>query len=262
MQLNNSETKQIVTVGATEINLANNPLSSKHSYMCANREITRGVTKAPYTIQECYIRFPNIRMMGEAMGVCAGVYNDNVYKPSNYWYGPTGSIAGLTGFYDLLLGVTSSECEKVLGMTYANYLGIEYPALGKDWLGCLWGSPMASFSCTCPEIGKRFEDYLKLRLNVATFWNTPVVAPPQRQEFLDSIQYGERIFIVIAGDLNIRPGYIVNLKVDNMSAMSRQDPGESVLTKDYYVLSVKHDIQNSGVHETLLELCDIRANEL
>lgn len=267
MRLNTSQANQIITVGATEINLANNPLSSHPSYTCANREITRGVTKAPYSLHECYMRFPNIRKIGEAMGVCAGLFVDGLYRPSNYWRGPTG-ISGSTGFYDLLLGITSTECEKIVGMTYgggSDYDGNELPTeppLGTAWLGCLWGSPMASFSCTCPDVGQRFEDYLKLRLNVATFWNTPIEVPPQRQEFLDSIQYGERATMVVAGDFTIKPGDIVQIKVDNMTSMTPSGTGTSVLTKDYYVLSVKHTASNSGTHETLLEICDIRKNDL
>lgn len=266
MRLNTSQTNQIITVGATEINLANNPLSSQPSYTCANREITRGVTKAPYTLHECYMRFPKIRMMGEAMGVCAGKILDNDYYPSKYWRGPTG-ISGGEIFYDLLLGITSSECEKILGMTYGGGFDVDgnelptEPPLGTAWMGCLWGSPMASFSCTCPDVGERFEDYLKLRLNVATFWNTPIEVPPQRQEFLDSVQYGERATMTVAGNFNIQPGHIVRIKVDNMTSMSNGNGG-SILTKEYYVLSVSHTAYNGGVHETLLEICDIRKNDV
>jgi hypothetical protein len=256
MRLNN-QPNQIITVGASEINLANTTLSSKNSYMCANAEITRGFTKAPASITECLEKFPNIKVIADAMGVCGG----------NYWYAPAsgdtsgkGFCAATTLFYDLLTGITSNECAQIAGAT--SYAGNEI-LLGTAWLGCLWGSPMASFSCTCPNIGERFSDYLKLRLNVATFWKTPIEVPPQRQEFLDSIQYGERITMSIAGDLSIFPGDIVRLKVDNMTSMvgpSTSQPGQSILTKDYYVLSVKQNILNSGSHTTTLEICNIRKN--
>jgi hypothetical protein len=256
MRLNNKP-NQIVTVGASEVQSANTTLSSKHSYTCANAQITRGFTNPPISITECLDKFPNIKVIADAMGVCGG----------NYWYGPNveGFCAAISPFYDLLTGITSDECNEITGGTFPPFYSDKdgEVMLGTAWLGCLWGSPMASFSCTCPDIGERFADYLKLRLNVATFWKTPIEVPAQRQEFLDSVQYGERVTISIAGDLSITPGDIVRLKVDNMASMSgpsTSQPGQSVLTRDYYVLSVKNNILNSGSHTTTLEICNIRKN--
>lgn len=246
MRLNKLKPSQIVTIGATETNHARTTLSSKDSYGCANAQITRGFTAAPYTLQECFDKFPNVKEIAESMGV----------TPGGYWVGPkslTGP-SGSTGFkyYDLLTGITSQECEKIAGNSYG---------LGTAWMGCLWGSPMASFSCTCPDIGSQFLDYLKLRLNVATFWNTTISTPAERNEFLDVLQNGEKISITTVGDFTIKPGMVVELKVDNMSAYPEY-PVESILTKKYYVLSVRHNITNSGVQETTLVLCNIRKNDI
>ena len=249
MQLNKFEPNQIVTVGATKVNYAQTTVSSKHSYTCANAQITRGFTQSPDTLKECFDRFPQIKDIAIELGVTSG----------SYWKAPagtTGACAGNTAFrfYDLLLGVTSDECAKIANSkTYG---------LGTAWMGCLWGSPMASFSCTCPTIGSRFLDYLQLRLNVATFWNTPKHVPPQRSEFIDCIQHGERITILVAGDFNLKPGMVVQLKVDLMSAYPGNYDAASILTKEYYVLSVKHTITNSGVHETALTICDIKTNDV
>ena len=65
------------------------------------------------------------------------------------------TLAGLCGPFDVLLDNPSDECISVA--TDKN--------LGKDWLGCLWGSPESSFSCICPEYGTKFPSYLKLRQN-------------------------------------------------------------------------------------------------
>jgi hypothetical protein len=246
MRLNPLKQSQIVTVGASEVNHALTTLSSKHSYMCANAQITRGFTHAPYTIEDCLGRFPQIKEVAKSLGVSGG---------ASFWIAPD-AIFGSTGstafaFYDLLTGITSQECLKIGSTAYD---------LGTAWMGCLWGSPMASFSCTCPDIGPQFLDYLKLRLNVATFWNTPAIVPPQRAEFIDCVENSERVTILVPGDFSVTPGEVVELKVDNMASYSTEIY-PSILSKFYYVLSVKHTIQNSGVHETQLVLSDLRPIE-
>jgi len=230
--------KQIITYGSSESNLANNTLSSKSSYMCANADITRGATNAPITLEECYERFPNIKEIGNILGVCA----------ANPWRGPKGiSGPSLGDYYDLLSGITSEECAEI-----ANSNGL----FGPDWLGCLWGSPMTPFSCKCPDVGLFFPEYLRLRLNVATFWNTPVETPPKRQEFLDAIQYGPTVIFTIAGDFNLKMGDIVELKVDDMASYnSPYIP--SILSKKYYVIGLKNTIISNGVHETEVKAVEI-----
>jgi len=231
---------QIKTIGATKINYAKNTISSHDSYMCANALITRGVTSAPETLNDCFERFPNVALIASNLGVSSTMWAGPGSPP------PEGSVPTI---FDPLLGITSEECEKVKNV------------LGESWLGCLWGSPMAPFSCTCPDVGQNYVNYLKLRLSDATFWYTPIDAPVMRNQFAELINHGEKISIDIAGDFRIKPGNVVELKVDNMAAYSNTIP-VSILSKKYYVLSVKHTISNSGVHETKLVLSDIRANEV
>lgn len=233
---------QIKIIGATQVKYAVNPISSKDSYTCANALITRGVTSAPTDLPTCYEKFPQIKDVAESMGVTL----------CQLWNGPGIPPTTAPVIFDTLLGITSDECAKVGGLTYG---------LGVDWLGCLWGSPMSSISCTCPTIGSRFADYLKLRLNVATFWNTPISAPPQRSEFVDVLQNGEKINILVPGNLNVKAGDVVELKVDNMSSYSSAEDITSVLSTKYYVLSVKQSYTSSGTHETNLLISRIRPNE-
>lgn len=249
MQLNKFSPNQIITVGATQVNVAKTPLSSKASYMCANADITRGYTLAPTSLKACLDSYPQIKEIALELGVTSG----------NQWFGPTG-ITGASGAqgntqygsYDLLLGIKSQECEKINSVNYG---------LGTAWLGCLWGSPMASFSCRCPEINNKFLDYIKLRLNVATFWNTPIYAPAQRQEFTDCLENNERVEILVAGNFDLRPGLIVEIRANNMSGYAASS-NECILSKKYTILSVKHTITNSGVHQTYLVLSEIRKNEI
>lgn len=231
---------QIKTIGATKVNYAKNTISSQDSYECANALITRGVTSAPETLSDCFTRFPEVSVIASNLGVSSTMWSGPGSPP------PVGSVPLI---FDTLLGITSEECEKIR------------TSLDDSWLGCLWGSPMASFSCTCPAVGQNFVNYLKLRLSDATFWYTPVEIPVMRNQFSELVDSGEKISIDVAGDFRIKPGNVVELKVNSMASYSVDVP-TSILSKKYYVLSVKHTITNSGVHETKLILADIRANEV
>jgi hypothetical protein len=207
---------------------------SKDQYICANAEITRGATPPPSSIEECFNRFSKVKDLAEIFGVTLGSLT---------------SIAGVSGFTyptDLYTGITCSECNAVKDNTN----------LGNDWLGCLWGLPETPYSCTCPEIGDKFEAYLKHRLNIATFWNTPKDAPVKRKEFLDSLKYARKINITIAGDFKIRPSDVVELRISNLSGYPFATPG-SVLNGMYWVLGVTHVLTNTGTHETALKLSQI-----
>lgn len=235
---------QIRTIGATKINYANNTISSKQSYACSNALITRGVTTSPTDLKNCYDRFPQIAEIGGILGVTS----------SNLWFGPGPGPTAPPLIFDTLLGLTSEECGKVNSLTYG---------LGPSWLGCLWGSPMSPFSCTCPSIGENFANYLKLRLNVATFWNTPITAPPLRNEFLDSLTYAKKVNLLVAGDFNLKPGQIIELKVKNLSSYpSELSNVDSILNEKYYILTVKHTITNTGVHETFLTAAVIAEKQI
>lgn len=217
---------QIKTVGSTQINRAISTVSSKESYDCANAEITRGITSAPTGLSQCAERFPNIAQIAQQLGV-------NMSAP---FTGPS-QLQSLPQIRDTLLGNDSNltECNKIQA------------ELGDDWLGCLWGSPMADFSCTCPDVGANFANYLKLRLNVATFWNTPKDTPVKRAEFLDAIKYGRKTTITVVGTFLVRPGDVIEIKADSASSYGIQ---RSSITGRYYVASVKVSCTNTGVQET------------
>lgn len=225
---------QYKTIGATKTFNATNTVSSRDSYSCANAQITRGITSAPISLSECYERFPNISFIGNVLGV----------DPATAFSGPSVPSPPIPNILSTLTGQDSVECEKIQA------------TLGESWLGCLWGSPESPFSCTCPNVGDNFINYLKFRLNVATFWNTPKATPPKRREFLDSVKYGSKISITIAGDTSIRPGDIITIKADNISGYPiNQIP--SMISKKYYVVSTKNTYLNTGAHETSLVVTDI-----
>lgn len=221
------------------------PISSRDGYACANISITKGFTSAPMTLQQCFERFPDIAVMANALGVRLEktVDGQNIY---NFWTGPGNGptfdqITNPLTPSDLNLTEVSREC------TYANAV------LGSDWLGCLWASPEASFSCTCPYIGDKYEAYLKHRLTVATFWNTPKYAPVQRREFLDEMEYGNKVDITVPGDYTLHPGLVVEIDVTAASGYPYV-ANNTPLNGKYWIIEVKHVTSSGGTHETRLKL--------
>lgn len=257
---------QLKIIGSNIIKHAVLPFSSQYEYVCSNTDITRGMTTAPYTISECFSRFPSIKAIANLMGFTGGYSIPGVTGTTfyNLWTGPgtgfTGPALPLSSNPSPHAGITapkgapkdaylhdaSSECNEIYGASGAT-------GLGDGWLGCLWGTPEASFSCICPEIQPKFEAYLKLRLNVATFWNTPKATPVKRIEFLDEFKYGPKTEIVIPGDFNIKLGQVVELSVDGASGYP-YDSVNSILNSKYWVIGIKHVLTNGGTHETFLIL--------
>jgi hypothetical protein len=229
-------TNQIKVFPYTLAKSALTPINSRQSYECANSEITRGLAQAPASLQNCFNSFPAIQNIATQLGV----------NSTTIWRGPTADVPpiGTLVIRDLLTGITGGECDEIKS------------SLGQDWLGCLWGTPETSFSCVCPEVGANFEAYLKHRLNVATFWKTPIKVPVDRREFLDGLKYLSKVDITVAGDFNLRPGYIIELLVDHPTR-SPINTGASIFSGLYLIVSVKHVLNSGGTHETALTVTQI-----
>ena len=251
------------TIGATDTEHALYPVASKDGYACANSSISRGVCGAPDSLNHCFDKFPTVAETAFYLGFLGDTGEYSWYDQGNR-RGQSGS--GLTFYYNMWTGVTppdsslmdtfqpmdmffsspSPECKGVAAS----------PDLGTGWLGCLWGTPDASYSCTCPEVGKFYEAYLKLRLNVATFWNTPKDTPIKRAEFLDSIKYGKKINITVSGDFKLKLGQVVTMNINGISGFPYASYA-SLLNGLYYITGIKHVVTNSGTHETALELTQV-----
>jgi hypothetical protein len=248
---------QIITYGTNYSQQTFYPVASKDAYECANAAITRGATGIPSSLQECFDRFPGVLEIAEAIGFytkgsCASTENfvggvGCGGSGSNYtlWTGPkTIPSLNTTKPIDLYFDIVNEEC---------NQINTE---LGLDWMGCLWATPSAPYSCLCPDIKPKYEAYIKLRLNVASFWNTPVETPVKRAEFLDAIKYGRKVDVTIAGDFTLKVGQLANLRINGISGFPYSSTN-SVLNTTYYVTGIKHVITNSGTHETALSLTQI-----
>jgi hypothetical protein len=246
--------KQIYTYGTNQGQEAFYPVISRDSYECANSSITRGVTSTPGTIEECFEKFPTVRDIAEAIGFYKGAVEESEGVSGSsggfsLWEGPTGCPPAINRFtstlpVDIYFDTSNEECDKI------------NTTLGMDWLGCLWGTPSAPYSCVCPDVNPNYEAYIKLRLNVASFWNTPVETPVKRAEFIDALKYGPKIDVTIAGDFNLRVGSIVNLRINGISSRPYSDVTPSA-NGSYYITGIKHVITNSGTHESALALTQL-----
>lgn len=245
--------KQIKTFGTNYSQQAFYPVTSKEAYLCANAQLTRGITSIPKTLNECFDRFEGVKNIAVSLGFLGlsggcGPGNSGASYIYTLWSGATAPPPGPPVFsnLDLYFNESSPECVNVASSS----------DLGLEWLGCLWGVPEAPYSCTCPDIGPKFHAYAKLRLNVATFWNTPKNTPIKRAEFLDAIKYGKKANITVAGDFKLKIGQVVHLNVNAVSGFPYSSTN-SILNGLYYIIGVKHVVTNSGGHETALSLTQI-----
>lgn len=256
-------TKEIITFGGNETKRALYGFNSRDVYKCANTSLTRGLTYEPITLKDCFDRFPSIRSIAQNIGFITGICGSTGLGSPSGSSTPTG---GFTYEYDLWTGSTSLKSATLPAENFKPiHIYLDEPSkecsyihqeLGTAWLGCLWGTPAIPFSCTCPNIGSKFYAFLKLRLNVATFWNTPKDAPIKRAEFLDALNYGRKLNVTIAGDFDIKIGQVVEIMVTGASGYPYQEEA-SVVNGLYYIIGIKHVITNSGGYEMAISLTQI-----
>lgn len=240
--------KQIRTIGATETQHALYPVTSKSYYDCANAQINRGATNAPDSLDKCFDSFSGVKDIAQAIGFLTLTGPAGTSYSYNLWTGATADYdPNVTTPQDIFFNNSDTECDKVNTVSFG---------LGLEWLGCLWGSPAASYSCLCPDIGPKYEAYLKFRLNNATFWATPKETPANRAEFLDALKYGRKVDVTIAGDFNLKVGHIVEFRANGISGYPYGDE-ENELNGYYYIIGIKHVVSNSGTHESSLQLSQI-----
>jgi hypothetical protein len=251
-------TRQIKTYGTNYGQEALYGLNSRDAYICANSTITRGVCGPPTSLENCFDTYSSIKVIAEQLGFlnsgASGSCGGNSGYNYNLWKGATVPQTNLLNTFqpiDVYLNDPSTECDQV--NTNSDF--------GPSWLGCLWGTPDAPYSCTCPDIGPNYAAYLKLRLNVATFWNTPKITPVKRAEFLDALKYCSKVDVTVAGDFTLKIGKVVKIKADGASGYPYASSA-SKLNGLYYIIGVKHVITNSGTHETALSLTQLPENQI
>lgn len=247
--------KKITILGTNILKLqTGNAVANRMEYTCANSMITNGLQPTPVSLEDCYFLYPDILKIARELGVgttyslpagfgvtgnTSGVLSCGISGSSGFPTGPSGGLS-------LIFSSPARESAKVE----------EY--LGRDWLGCFWPDPLASFSSDCPRYGSMFETYLKYRLGCATFWATPPEIPVDRQQFIESVK--DLVEITVVGDFSQRPGDIVYIKIDNATGLVTQNESlspESIKSGYYYIMRAKNVIKNDGGHTTILSLSKI-----
>jgi hypothetical protein len=250
--------KSIKIIGSNIVKLQNkNSVANRDEYVCANSDITNGIKPAPSDLVECYASWPEIKEIADKLLVGTTF---SLLMGFGGLSGSTGCACGSSGesgFTDLtgsggmslIFNEPDKECARIATL------------LGTAWMGCFWPDPMASFSCNCPLYGDMYENYLKYRLGSATFWNTPIDAPVQRQYFNESVK--DVVEITVAGDFSQRPGDIVYVKMDNLTGLATETSdvkATNIKSGYYYVIRAKNTIKNDGGHTTILSLSKFTAD--
>jgi hypothetical protein len=256
-----AEPKQIKTYGTNYSQEAFYPVTSKGTYECANAFLNRGATSIPESLDKCFEKFPTIKNIAKDLGFLKTTGPTGASGPSGS-AGPTGAT---TESYTLWKGATTvPETPDLISYedgvdSYFDDNSVECvqitDKLGGDWQGCIWGSPGADYSCACPEIRPMFEAYAKLRLNNATFWNTPKQTPVDRAEFLDALKYAKKIDVTVAGDFSLKLGQLVYLNVNAASGYPYAET-DSYTNGYYYIVGIKH-VATPTSHEASLSLSQI-----
>jgi len=256
---------QIKIYGSNNGKEAKYSVTSKGVYECANAQLTRGATGTPASLLECFEKFPEIESLAKSLGFLQQIGEEEGAVPEGQ-QGPGAPIPVYgytlwTGAKPIKFGEfpTSEDLEKDTLFDDMSYEGQlvkdDVYELGDDWMGCLWGSPHAPYSTICPDVRPRYEAYLKLRLNDATFWATPKQTPVNRAEFLEAFKSSRKAMVTVAGDFNLKIGQLVYLNVNNASGFPYNSTN-SFLTGYYYIIGVKH-VLSLGTHETSLTLSQI-----
>ena len=111
--------------------------------------------------------------------------------------------------------------------------------LGDNYLGCLYSNPNASNSCNCPNRGSGYSEYLAASRTYATFWNTPHQTPLRRQAQMTQFTT-QQASGMLAGDVNLRPGTIINLLIpsgEQSTNRRKRDSGKWLVTGIQHVFT-------------------------
>jgi len=129
--------------------------------------------------------------------------------------------------------------------------------LGEDYLGCMWIDPNNPCSCNCPEIGKKYHEYLKYSRTYATFWGTPPHVPLHRTAYLNQLT-SQQIIISVSTNPNIKIGDLVYVYHEN--PREEGPSGSLFLNKDknlfgkWLVIGINHGFYKETVQYMELTL--------
>ena len=78
----------------------------------------------------------------------------------------------------------------------------------------MWIDPNNPCSCNCPEIGKKYHEYLKYSRTYSTFWGTPPHVPLHRTAYINQLT-SQQIVVSVSTNPNIKIGDLVYIHHEN-----------------------------------------------
>lgn len=125
--------------------------------------------------------------------------------------------------------------------------------LGKDYLGCIWSDPNNTCSCNCPEIGKKFHEYLKYTRTYATFWSTPPHVPLHRTAYLNQLS-SQQLAITISATGKVKIGDLIYLYHENPQTETLYINKDKNLAGKWLVTGLNHVFKDESTQYMELTL--------
>jgi hypothetical protein len=130
--------------------------------------------------------------------------------------------------------------------------------LGEDYLGCVWIDPNNPCSCNCPEIGKKFAEYLEYTRTYATYWDTPKNTPLLRNALMSQF-LSQQVTIGIIPNDNIKIGDMIKLVHTKLITSEEEgaykDDNPSKRFNGYWIVSeIRHKFTKESVQTMQLIL--------
>ena len=114
--------------------------------------------------------------------------------------------------------------------------------LGKQYLGCVWNEPKHPCSCSCPEQGTFFGNYLAYTRTYSTFWETPHAAPLYRIAQMGQLKANTITVTVGALTKELKLGELI--EVVNPNRMKGSEPRKTsglwLITEIEYTFEAKN----------------------
>lgn len=152
------------------------------------------------------------------------------------------------------------ELEVVEGTNRPPYYGV-YGGFTADPCGCVnidkTAYPSYIKECDYPTTGEKYREYLEYVRSVdARFWNTPKETPLYRKAQMSTLMM-QKIIMSVPGDLTIKTGTIVNLKIPKSQRGGVDEVDGDVdqgMSGKYLILAVKHNMDSRNMITSKLTL--------
>jgi hypothetical protein len=121
---------------------------------------------------------------------------------------------------------------------------------GEEWMGCSWNDLNSPYSCNCPCVGEKYNEFIEYTRTYSTYWDTPKHQPLWREAQMMLLKSSGAV-MTMHGDLTIRPGqiiYIINTSGTGEKIKNKKSGGR------WLVENISHSIEQGLRHTMTLFL--------